>query len=86
MNKVFDVVETINERIRKYVSCAGSSPKAILLSPASYRRLLEINSVDQEIGDLLIGCIPLRSFTTAWGNIRVVIDEMLGDTDDVEIS
>ncbi len=85
MNKVFDVLEAINERIRKYVSCAGSSPTSVQLSPSSYRRLLEINSVDQEIGDLLIGCIPLRSITTAWGSIRVVIDEMLGDTD-VEIS
>lgn len=85
MKKIFDVVEAINERIRKYVSCAGTSPTSILLSPSSYRRLLEINSVNQEIGSLLIGCIPLRSITTAWGSIQVIIDEMLGDTD-VEIS
>lgn len=81
MNRVFDVAGAINDRIRRYVASASTAPATIALSPASYRRLLECAATHPELGNLVIASLPILSLTTAWGRVRVLIDELLGDTE-----
>jgi hypothetical protein len=80
MEQVHDIIETINERIRDYLHRKGLVPTSIAISPGSYRRLLEIAAWDGRIGNLVIGCRPLRAIETAFGTLRVIIDELLADT------
>ncbi|HWP82752.1 MAG TPA: hypothetical protein VNN76_08865 [Bacteroidota bacterium] len=80
MNNIFDLIEAIHESVRRHVEESGSVPTAIALSRAAYRRLLEIRSAGEETCGLIVGCTPLLSIPTAWGSIRLLIDEMLDDT------
>ena len=85
MEQVHDLIEIINERLRDYVHRTGLIPTSIAVSPGSYRRLLEITAWDGRIGNLVIGCRPLRAIETAFGTLRVTIDELLADTE-VEVT
>lgn len=80
MKSTFDPIEAILERIAEYKERTGFIPHAIAVSPAAYRWLVEIRSWSEHIGNLIIGCTPLREFETEEGNVCLVIDEMLADT------
>jgi hypothetical protein len=67
MKGVFDLVESIYETIVENFEMTGREPQALVLSPASYRRLLEIKSDDPAAIN------PL-------GHFRLVIDEIFPDT------
>ena len=80
MKNAFDLIEAINERVAEHAEKTGSKPHSIAVSPASYRRLIEIKAWEERIGNLIIGCAPLKEFGTEDGNVSLVIDEMLADT------
>ncbi len=80
MKHAFDLIEAINERIAEHKESSGLRPHSIAVSPAAYRRLVEIRAWEERIGNLVIGCAPLKEFETEDGNISLVIDEMLADT------
>lgn len=80
MKNAFDLIEAINERIEEYKERAGFRPHSVAVSPAAYRRLVEMRAWEEKIGNLIIGCAPLKEFETDGGNLSLVIDEMLGGT------
>ena len=80
MNEVFDLVGAILESVEEFVSRTGVAPSVLSLSPASYRRMIEIGSSEQPTRDSAIGCPAIDEIDTAFGRIRVVIDELLPDT------
>jgi hypothetical protein len=80
MKHAFDPIEAINERIAEHKERSGLRPHSIAISPAAYRRLVEIRAWEGRIGNLIIGCAPLKEFGTEDGNVALVIDEMLADT------
>lgn len=81
MKPVFDLVEEINEKVAEYFYSTGLKPSTLEISPCSYRRLLEIESSEQAIGNLIIGCKALREMTTALGKLHIVISETVSDTE-----
>lgn len=85
MNTVFDVVAEINSKAKEFVERTGSKPQTISVSPALYRLLIEIRSWEHRIGNLIIGCAPVKMFESAFGTLTVVIDELFDDTR-IEIS
>lgn len=78
MNKVFDVMQAINEKTKMYHEKTGKKPATLFVSRDIYRRLVEIMSF--ALGNLVIGCSPLSELETGLGKLRVVIDEMLAET------
>lgn len=85
MKQVFDLIEAINDRLTQFLDQEGLTPNAIAISPASYRRLLEIKSWEWRIGNLIISCRPLKEIETPLGKVHLVIDELLSDTE-VEVA
>lgn len=85
MKQVFDLIDTIIESAMDYFGRTGVKPVAVAISRGSYRRLLEIKSWEERIGNLIIGCRPLEEIETPLGKIKIVIDELLVDTS-VEIA
>ena len=81
MKSVFDLVEEINERAAEHFYKTGLKPNVLEISPCSYRRLIEIESAEHAIGNLVVGCKALREMTTVIGKVHVVIDESLSDTE-----
>ncbi len=81
MKQVFDLIEAINDRLTQFLDQEGLTPNAIAISPASYRRLLEIKSWEWRIGNLIIGCAPMREIETPLGKASIIIDEILSDTE-----
>jgi hypothetical protein len=81
MNQVFDLIEEIQERVQQFSDETDARPRAISLSPAAYRQLVELHCQENAIGNLVIGCRPLTSFATLAGTVSLIIDEMLGDTE-----
>ncbi len=80
MKEVFDLIETINETAMQFRDQTGYAPASIAVSPRSYRRLLEIKAQEQRIGNLVIGCTPVRELEIPFGKVNIVIDEMSSDT------
>ncbi len=80
MKQVFDLIETIIETAMDYFERTGVRPATVAISLSSYRRLLEIKSWEERIGNLIIGCRPLEEIETPIGKLRVIIDEILVDT------
>jgi hypothetical protein len=80
MKQVFDLIETINETALQFREQTGYAPSSIAVSPRSYRRLLEIKAWEQRIGNLVIGCTPLREMETPFGKVNIVINETSSDT------
>ena len=78
MNKVFDVMQKINEKTEMYHEKTGKKPAMLFVSREIYRRLIEMMSIG--LGNLVIGCSPLSELETSLGKLRVVIDEMLAET------
>lgn len=78
--EVFDLIETINETAMQFQEHRGCAPTSLAISPRSYRRLLEIIAWEQRIGNLVIGCTPVRKLETPFGKVNIVIDEMSSDT------
>jgi len=81
MSQVFDIIEQINERVAEYAERIGRRAFTLSVSPRSYRRLIELKAQANAIGNLIIGCGPLEEFETVVGNLRIIIDETLADTD-----
>jgi len=85
MEQVHDLIEAINEGIKDYVHRTGLVPTSISISPRSYRRLLELTAWEGRIGNLVVGCVPLIEIKTTSGKVKVIIDEMISDTE-VEVT
>lgn len=81
MNQVFDLIAEIAERTAEFVERTGYRASSVFLSPLSYRRLLEIQAQENAIGNLIIGCASIAEIAIPGGTLRVIIDEMLSDTD-----
>jgi len=80
MNEAFDLIDAISERVAGFKEKMGERPHSVLISPASYRRLLENRAWEERIGNLVIGCAPLREVATEDGPVALLIDELLPDT------
>ncbi len=80
MKQVFDLIETIIETAMDYFERTVVRPAMVAISRSSYRRLLEIRSSEESIGNLIIGCRPLEEIETPLGKPKVIIDEILEDT------
>jgi hypothetical protein len=78
---VFDLLETINTKLVEFMRQMGSNARVILLSPRSYRRLLEHQASETSIGNVTIGCRALNNLKTPNGTVEVRIDELLVDTE-----
>ena len=85
MEQVHDLIEAINEKVNGYLQRTGLMPTSIVISTGSYRRLLEIIAWEGRIGNLVIGCVPLTEIVTASGKVKVIIDELISDTE-VEVT
>ena len=72
MKPVFDLVGTIYEEIAWFLTNTGRAPLQIVVSPASYRRLLELREEAPQLAP------------TLW-TLDIVIDEVLPDTE-VEVA
>jgi hypothetical protein len=81
MEQVHDLIEAINERINGYLHRTGLVPTSISISSRSYRRLLELTAWEGRIGDLVIGRVPLTEIKTTSGKVKVIIDELISDTE-----
>lgn len=68
MKPTFDIVEAIYEQIVEFLFATGHVPSRLVLSPISYRRLLEIRR--DAPGSLL-----------SLATIEIVIDEVMPDTE-----
>jgi hypothetical protein len=80
MKDVFDLFEAINDGVMLYRNQTGETPTTLTISPAMYRRLVEIKAWEGRIGNLVIGCAPVNSIDTPSGTLCVVIDELFTDT------
>ena len=80
MNKEFDPVDTINKQAIGFREETGKKPCRLIVSREIYRRLVELTSFANSVGSLIIGCSPVLEIETSEGKLRVVIDEMLGET------
>jgi hypothetical protein len=68
MKPVFDLIHEIIEQVREYLYATGHEPSVVLVSPGSYRRLLEIHQQD-----------PLA--LTSIAGLTVIIDEVLPESE-----
>jgi hypothetical protein len=68
MRPTFDIVEAIYERIVEFLFATGRVPNRMVLSPMSYRHLLEIRR------DAPGALVSLAT-------IEIVIDEVMSDTE-----
>ena len=80
MKQVYDLIESINDKVMEYLKRTGLVPSSIAISPGSYRRLLEITAWEERIGNLIIGCRQLKEIETPFGKLSVIIDELLANT------
>lgn len=80
MKRTFDPVEAIFEMIDTFYGESGRIPAAIVVSRNTYRRLLEIGPADCKVGSVMHGVSPITVISTPWGDIQLIIDELLEDT------
>jgi len=80
MKRVFDPVEAIFDMIDEFYSESGRVPSAIVVSRNTHRRLLEINPPDCMIKSVKNEIAPIAVISTPWGEIQLIIDEILEDT------
>lgn len=80
MQTYFDLIDAINTSIIEHRERTGSLPRSISVSPASYCRLVEFKAWEERIGNLVIGCFPVKMMMTGCGLVPLVIDEFLADT------
>ncbi len=81
MQDTFDVIEAINDKIVEHKRNRGVNPSSICLSPRTYRRLLEMRVWRERIGNLVVGCKPITGIETNLGKFKIVLDEMLSETE-----
>jgi len=79
MNQVFDIIEAINEKTLEYFYTRSQKPATRAVSPYSYRRLIEIKSLEEATENLILDCAAMREVVTRVGKVNIVIDEMLPD-------
>lgn len=80
MRQVYDLVEAIEEGMRRFLVETDRTPTQLGVSPTSYRMLMEIYSQADGLEGLIIGHAALRELRTEMGTVAVQIDEMLPDT------
>jgi hypothetical protein len=80
-NQVYDLIESIYEKVEDFISRTGFVPVYVSISPGLYRRLLELVAWEGRIGNLIIGCAPLTQIETSAGSVQIVIDEIISDTE-----
>ncbi len=68
MSDPLDLVRSIYVKLAEFFELTGYAPRVLIISPGSYRRLLELTSEDPQMLN------PRRYF-------RLVIDEVLPDTE-----
>ncbi|MBI4428384.1 MAG: hypothetical protein HY562_04630 [Ignavibacteriales bacterium] len=79
MQNTFDAVNAIDERARMYREKTGKKPGFLTISRDVYRRLVELISSANSVGNLVIGCAPIQEIETSVGRLKIAIDEMLGE-------
>lgn len=79
MRRIFDPLEAIYDRLESFYFKSGRMPTAIVLSPNTYRRVLEICAKELKFEEFIPGYAQVVLFQTPWGAIQIVIDELLGD-------
>jgi len=80
MKRMFDPLEAIFELIDYVYSESGRVPAAVIVSRNSYRRLLEIIPHDCKVRKVKNSDIPVAVISTPWGDLQLIIDELLEDT------
>jgi len=68
MNDPLELVRSIYEKLAEFFEITGYAPRVVIVSPGSYRRLLELTAEDPTALN------PRRYF-------RLVIDEILPDSE-----
>ena len=81
MNQVYALIEAIDTEVKLYFDRTGASPEAISISPVSYRQLLETRAKCERTGDQVMGCWRIDAVETPFGNVRIMIDELLLETE-----
>jgi hypothetical protein len=81
LHQVFDIIELIHEKVAEYLEKTGTTPHTLAIAPAVYRRLIELRAQEHAIGNLVIGCKEVKEVITSLGNLRIVIDEVLRETE-----
>jgi len=79
MNATLDIRTMINTAVEEFAAATGRRPEEVRISPASYRRLIEVESADPDLGNLMIGCLALLKIQTSLGWMVLAIDEILAD-------
>ncbi len=80
MKKIFDPVEAILEMIDLFYGESGRAPAAIVVSRNTYRRLLEIDPAEFKVRCVPKGVTTIPLISTPWGDMQLIIDEILEDT------
>jgi len=81
MNQVFVLIKAIDKKLRLYFDLTGRSPETISISPLSYRQLLETRAKCERVDNQMMGCRRIDAVETPFGNVRLMIDELLLDTE-----
>jgi hypothetical protein len=81
MHRIFDLIEFIEEKVLEYFEKTGERPHCVAIAPAAYRRLIELRAQELAIGNLVIGCKEMKEVETSLGNLCIVIDEVLPETE-----
>ena len=85
MNKVFDVIQTLDKKVKQFLNQNDRIPASIAISPKTYCRLIQIKAWKERLGNLIIGCRPIAEVEIQSGTLKIIIDEMLSD-DTIEIA
>ncbi|GEM_PF-1391505 len=80
MKRVFDPIEAIFELIDYFYNEYGRAPAAVVVSRNTHRRLLEISPPDCKVDCIVNEFAPIAIVSTPWGEIQLIIDELLEDT------
>jgi hypothetical protein len=79
MHKIFDLLKAIEDEVERFVCRTHVAPAFVAVSPAGYEYLVSLAALEGRLGNLVIGCAPVRKVKTPHGGIELVIDEMLED-------
>lgn len=79
MNHVLSLESLFNQFVIAHFYETGVKPNSLELSPGLYRRLMEIRSSERPLQDTMTGCPAMEEVSTVIGNLKVVIDECLGE-------
>lgn len=79
MYQVFDLLRAIEDAVERFLEQTGNIPSRVGVSREGYKYLVSLAALESRIGNLVIGCAPVRKIKTPKGVVEIVIDEMLRD-------